>query len=382
MADAQDRRLPATERRLRRARTEGQVARSRDLAHLAAVGTVVALLLGLAPWLLHTLQRAVAGGLRFDAAVLGDPQSMLQRLAQGSAGALGLGLGLGLLLILAAVAAAALSGGWNFTLQALAPKPDKLNPVTGLGRLLSRQQVGDALKACVLALVIGVVGLLYLRGRLDQFAAVLGLPVPLALARAARLLGDGLLWLLLTLAAFALVDVPLQRHLHAKRLRMTTQEFKQEQREVEGSAEIKSRQRSRMRELATRRMLAAVPRADLVVMNPSHYAVALRYDDARMNAPTVVAKGADLIALRIRDAAQAAAVPVLRAPPLARALYAHAELDRPVPQALFTAVAQVLAHVYALRAHLAGQGAAPAPLAAIAVPAGMDPHEGQAQGER
>ncbi len=382
MADAQDRRLPATERRLRRARTEGQVARSRDLAHLAAVGTVVALLLGLAPWLLHTLQRAVAGGLRFDAAVLGDPQSMLQRLAQGSAGALGLVLGLGLLLILAAVAAAALSGGWNFTLQALAPKPDKLNPVTGLGRLLSRQQVGDALKACALALVIGVVGLLYLRGRLDQFAAVLGLPVPLALARAARLLGEGLLWLLLTLAAFALVDVPLQRHLHAKRLRMTTQEFKQEQREVEGSAEIKSRQRSRMRELATRRMLAAVPRADLVVMNPSHYAVALRYDDARMNAPTVVAKGADLIALRIRDAAQAAAVPVLRAPPLARALYAHAELDRPVPQALFTAVAQVLAHVYALRAHLAGQGAAPAPLAAIAVPAGMDPHEGQAQGER
>lgn len=382
MADAQDRRLPATERRLRRARTEGQVARSRDLAHLAAVGTVVALLLGLAPWLLHTLQRAVAGGLRFDAAVLGDPQSMLQRLAQGSAGALGLVLGLGLLLILAAVAAAALSGGWNFTLQALAPKPDKLNPVTGLGRLLSRQQVGDALKACALALVIGVVGLLYLRGRLDQFAAVLGLPVPLALARAARLLGDGLLWLLLTLAAFALVDVPLQRHLHAKRLRMTTQEFKQEQREVEGSAEIKSRQRSRMRELATRRMLAAVPRADLVVMNPSHYAVALRYDDARMNAPTVVAKGADLIALRIRDAAQAAAVPVLRAPPLARALYAHAELDRPVPQALFTAVAQVLAHVYALRAHLAGQGAAPAPLAAIAVPAGMDPHEGQTQGER
>lgn len=382
MADAQDRRLPATDRRLRRARTEGQVARSRDLAHLAAVGTVVALLLGLAPWLLHTLQRAVAGGLRFDAAVLGDPQSMLQRLAQGSAGALGLVLGLGLLLILAAVAAAALSGGWNFTLQALAPKPDKLNPVTGLGRLLSRQQVGDALKACALALVIGVVGLLYLRGRLDQFAAVLGLPVPLALARAARLLGEGLLWLLLTLAAFALVDVPLQRHLHAKRLRMTTQEFKQEQREVEGSAEIKSRQRSRMRELATRRMLAAVPRADLVVMNPSHYAVALRYDDARMNAPTVVAKGADLIALRIRDAAQAAAVPVLRAPPLARALYAHAELDRPVPQALFTAVAQVLAHVYALRAHLAGQGAAPAPLAAIAVPAGMDPHEGQAQGER
>jgi flagellar biosynthetic protein FlhB len=160
---------------------------------------------------------------------------------------------------------------------------------------------------------------------------------------------------------------------------MTPQEFKQEQREVEGSAEVKARQRSRMRELATRRMLAAVPKADLVVMNPTHYAVALRYEEARMSAPKVVAKGADLIALRIRDAALAAKVPVLQAPPLARALYAHAELDRPVPQALFTAVAQVLAHVYQLRAHLRGEAAEPAPLAAIALPPGLDPHEGAAE---
>jgi flagellar biosynthetic protein FlhB len=376
-ADAQDRRLPATDRKIRRARAEGQVARSRDLGHFAAVGTAVALLLAFAPWLFGTMQRSLAAGLRFDAATVAAPQAMLQRLAQGSAGALGLVLGCGVLLMLAALAAAVASGGWNFAPKALAPKPERLDPFAGLGRLFTGEQIGQALKACALALIVGAVGVLYLRAHLDQFVAVLGLPLPAAIGLAGATLGSGLKLLLLALAAFAVLDVPLQRHLLAQQLRMSAQELKREQREVEGNSEVKSRQRSRMRELATRRMLAAVPKADLVVMNPTHYAVALRYDEARMSAPTVVAKGADLIALRIRDVASAAKVPVLQAPPLARALYAHGELDRPVPQALFTAVAQVLAHVYQLRAHLRGEAAAPAPLAAVAVPAGLDPNDGR-----
>ncbi|MFO1330938.1 MAG: EscU/YscU/HrcU family type III secretion system export apparatus switch protein [Rubrivivax sp.] len=379
MADTQDRRLPASERKLRKARAQGQIARSRDLAHFAAVGTVLGLLIAFAPRLLQALQQSLAAGLRFDAAALADPLAMPGRLAQGLAAAFGVVLVLGAVMLPAALAAGVAAGGWNFSWQALAPKPEKLDPFAGIGRLVSGRQVGEALKACTLALIVGVVGALFLRARLDDFAATLGLPLPLALGRLGQALADGLLWLLLALAAFAALDVPLQRYLHAKRLRMSTQEYKQEQRETEGSPELKQRQRARMRELATRRMLAAVPKADLVVMNPTHYAVALRYDESRMSAPTVVAKGADLVALRIRDTAQGARVPVLQAPPLARALYAHAELDRPVPQALFTAVAQVLAHVYALRAHLAGQGAAPAPLAAVAVPPGLDPQEGSGE---
>ena len=379
MADTQDRRLPASERKLRKARAQGQIARSRDLAHFAAVGTVLGLLIAFAPRLLQALQQSLAAGLRFDAAALADPLAMPGRLAQGLAAAFGVVLVLCAVMLPAALAAGVAAGGWNFSWQALAPKPEKLDPFAGIGRLVSGRQVGEALKACTLALIVGVVGALFLRARLDDFAATLGLPLPLALGRLGQALADGLLWLLLALAAFAALDVPLQRYLHAKRLRMSTQEYKQEQRETEGSPELKQRQRARMRELATRRMLAAVPKADLVVMNPTHYAVALRYDESRMSAPTVVAKGADLVALRIRDTAQGARVPVLQAPPLARALYAHAELDRPVPQALFTAIAQVLAHVYALRAHLAGQGAAPAPLAAVAVPPGLDPQEGSGE---
>jgi flagellar biosynthetic protein FlhB len=183
------------------------------------------------------------------------------------------------------------------------------------------------------------------------------------------------------LALFALVDVPLQRHLLRERLKMSVQEVKKEHKETEGNPEVKARLKSRMRELANRRMLAAVPKADLVVMNPSHFAVALKYEEGAMGAPRVVAKGADLMAFRIRDAAQGAKVPVLRAPPLARALYAHAEIDREIPAALFAAVAQVLAYVYQLRAALQGRAAMPQAMPELKVPAELDPQHGQAEAE-
>jgi flagellar biosynthetic protein FlhB len=166
----------------------------------------------------------------------------------------------------------------------------------------------------------------------------------------------------------------LQRFQHAQRLKMSHQEIKQEHKENEGNQEIKAKVRARMREMTKRRMLAAVPKADLVVMNPTHYAVALKYDDKKMGAPRVVAKGADLLAMKIRDLAKDSKVPVLQAPVLARALYAHAELDREIPAALFGAVAQVLAYVYQLRAALAGQVAMPAALPELNVPADLDPH--------
>jgi flagellar biosynthetic protein FlhB len=167
--------------------------------------------------------------------------------------------------------------------------------------------------------------------------------------------------------------VPLQRTLWRSRLKMSTQEAKQEHKDAEGNIEVKGKIKARMREMARRRMLAAVPKADLVVMNPTHYAVALKYDEAAMAAPRVVAKGADLLALKIRDVARDAGVPVLQAAPLARALYAHTELDQEVPAKLFSAVAQVLAYVYQLRAALAGRGAMPRDLPEIAVPPEMDP---------
>jgi flagellar biosynthetic protein FlhB len=373
MADAQDRRLPATDRKIRKSRAEGQVPRSRDLSHFVAIGAFVGLVAAAAPLLARALSTSFADALRFDARTLSDAQAMTERLAQFSMQPLWLVLLLGLVMIVLAVAGAVASGGWNFSWKAVAPKFSKLDPLAGIGRMFSQIQLVNTLKTCLLALILGTVGALYLQSNAPAFVSALGLPLMSAIAQASSTLFDGLLMLVLALALFAAVDVPLQRHQVAEQMKMSVAEFKQEQREVEGNAEIKSRQRSRMREVANRRMLAAVPTADLVVMNPTHFAVALKYEEGRMAAPKVVAKGADLLAFRIRDAAQGAKVPVLQAPPLARALYAHAEVDKEVPAALFAVVAQVLAHVYQLRAFVAGRGVPPPTLPVLEVPPGLDP---------
>ena len=373
MADAQDRHLPASERRLRRARADGQVPRSRDLSHFMVVALGGAMLVAAAPLATAWMRQGLQAGLRFDAATLAEPQALTQRLAELSYGGLLPALLFGLACLGLSIAAALASGGWNFSLKPLQPNFGKLDPLSGLGRMLSPGHLSDTLKACLLAALLGVVGAFWLRAHLADFHDSLALPLQTALAHTAQSMQGGLGLLLLLLALFAAVDVPLQRLMWRSRLKMSSQELKQEHKETEGSAELKGRIRTRMREMARRRMLAAVPTADLVVMNPSHYAVALKYNDAAMAAPRVVAKGADLLALKIRDIARDAKVPVLQAPPLARALYAHTEIDQEVPARLFSAVAQVLAHVYQLRAALAGRGAMPADLPEIAVPADLDP---------
>ncbi len=373
MADAQDRRLPASERRLRKAREDGQVPRSRDLSHFAVVALGGALLAVAAPMATRWLRDWLESALRFDAALLARPDALTRRLGELSLAAAGPVIVFGLLVIALVVLAAVASGGWNFTLAPLQVKLQRLDPLAGLGRMFSRAHLGDTLKACLLATLLGAVGAFWLRAHLAAFHDALQLPLPDALAHTGQALRNGLALPGLLLALFAAVDVPLQRTLWRSRLKMSTQEAKQEHKDAEGNIEVKGKIKARMREMARRRMLAAVPRADLVVMNPTHYAVALKYDEATMGAPRVVAKGADLLALRIRDVARDAGVPVLQAAPLARALYAHTELDQEVPAKLFSAVAQVLAYVYQLRAALAGRGAMPRDLPEIAVPPEMDP---------
>ena len=372
MADsAQDRRFPATEKKIRKARAEGQVARSRDLGHLAILGLGGAVLVALAPLLTGWLLHLVADGLRFDAATLADSGQLAGRLGSQTLRMLAIVLPLGLLLAALAVAVAVLSGGWNFTLKAVQPKLGKVDPIAGFGRLFSSAHLIEVLKACGLALLLGTIAAFWLRAHVEEFVHLVGMPMLPALGAAGSIVASGLMAVLLVLVVFAVVDVPLQRHLLAQRLKMSHQELKEEHKQTEGSPEVKGRIRARMRQIAQRRMLAAVPSADIVVMNPTHYAVALKYDESRMAAPRVVAKGTDLMALRIRDAAKAADVPVLEAPPLARALHAACEIDQEVPAALFGAVAQVLAWVYQLRA-AAGRGAVP-DLPALHVPPELDP---------
>ena len=376
MADqnAQDRTLPASQRKLQKAREEGQVPRSRDLGHFAALAVGVSALAAMAPHVTGLLKDMLAGGLRFQLGSVSDTGFMLKRLRDLATQMMWVVLPVGLLMSAVAVAASVALGGWNWTWKPLVPNFGKLNPIAGLPRLFAKQQLVDALKASGLALILGTLGALYLKSHLTEFAGALGLALPAAITHASQTVLGGVWLLLLALAVFAAIDAPLQKHLHANRLKMSKQEAKQEHKELEGNAEMKGKIKQRMREMANRRMLAAVPTADLVVMNPTHYAVALKYDDTRMGAPRVVAKGADLLAMTIRDAAKGAKVPVLQAPVLARALYAHAEIDREIPAALFAAVAQVLAYVYQLRAALAGRSAMPGDLPELNVPAELDPH--------
>lgn len=376
MADdnGSDRNLPASQRKLEKAREEGQVARSRDLGHFAAIAAGGAVLVALAPKLTAWLQQILADALRFDHAASTNSDLMAQQLSAMGAKLLWVVIPLGAVMTLVAIAASMLIGGWNWTLKPLMPKFEKLNPITGLPRLFSKQQLVDAIKACCLALLLGAIGAFYLNSHIDAFGGVIAVPLPAALSQVGSIVLSGLLFLLLALALCAAIDAPLQRHMYLTRLKMSHQELKQEHKEIEGNSEVKAKIKVRMREMSRRRMLAAVPKADLVVMNPTHYAVALKYDDSKMAAPRVVAKGADLLAMSIRDTARANKVPVLQSPMLARALYAHADIDREIPAALFAAVAQVLAYVYQLRAALAGHAPMPGDVPAVHVPPELDPH--------
>ena len=371
---SQDRNLPASQRKLDKAREDGQVARSRDWGHFVAIAAAGAMLAALAPQLVDWLQQTLMQGLRFDGAAVRNPGFMGERLQAQTIRMLWVVLPAGGVMMAAAIAASLSIGGWNWTLKPLMPNFGKLNPLTGLVNMVSKDKLIDAFKGSVLALILGTIGAMYLRGHVESFAGLLAMPLPAAIQQGASAMLGGVTLLLIALAAFAAIDVPLQRHQHAQRLKMSHQELKQEHKELEGNQEIKAKVKARMREMTKRRMLAAVPRADLVVMNPTHYAVALKYDDRKMGAPRVVAKGADLLAMKIRDLAKDSQVPVLQAPALARALYAHAEIDREIPAALFTAVAQVLAYVYQLRAAVAGRVAMPAALPELDVPAELDPH--------
>ena len=373
-SSAQDRNLPASARKLEKARADGQVVRSRDLSHFAAIAGGGAALAALAPTAAGWLKDALARSLSFDGAHALRPDAMAAGLAGWAQTLLVAVVPFGFAMAAVAVAAALAAGGWTWTLKPLAPQFAALDPLAGLGRVFSRKQAVDAAKASVLALVLGTIGGLWLVGHVRDLVGVHALPLPAAIGDASATLAAGMALLLLALAVFAAIDVPLQKRMFAERMKMSHQELKQEQKELDGNAEVKGKVRARMREMTRRRMMAAVPKADLVVMNPTHYAVALKYDDKTMTAPRVVAKGRDLIALRIRDLAEEASVPVLETPVLARALYAHAELDREIPAALFAAVAQVLAYVYQLRAALRGQVPMPGALPAIDVPAGLDPH--------
>jgi flagellar biosynthetic protein FlhB len=373
-SSTQDKNLPATEQRLKKAREEGNIARSKDVGNLAVLGGGAAVLMALLPTGFERLLNGLRLQLRFDQQTLAHPNLLVERLHAAVGEWMVLALPLGLLVLAIALATTFASGGWTLSSKPLIPDLTRLSPISGMGRLFSKQQLVETLKLVCMTAIVGVIGWQFLSSHMQALASLLIQPLEGGLGQLGQWMMVGVGMLLVVVTLFALIDFPVQKVLYAQQLKMSLEEVRREHKESEGDPQMKGRRRQRQRELAQRNSIAAVPRADLVVMNPTHYAVAIQYDDATMGAPRVIAKGADLIAMKIRDVAREHQVPVLQSPMLARALYAHTEIDGEVPSALYTAVAQVLAYVYQLKAALAGRGAMPGEMPVPQVPPELDPH--------
>ncbi|MEW6167208.1 MAG: flagellar biosynthesis protein FlhB [Pseudomonadota bacterium] len=354
---SQDRTERATPKRVREARARGEVPRSRELASSIVVGGGVLALTGLAGSMAAMAVSWMQRALTPDPALLQRPDELPAHLGGVAAGGFAVVLPLLAVGFLAGLAAPLLLGGWNLSAEALKPDIGRANPLKGLGRLFSAQSLVELGKGLLKAGVLGLIATIYLYTQLDELVALGREAAAPAVAHGLQLALGCLAWMAGGLVLIAAVDTPYQLWSYARRLRMTKQEVKQEFKEAEGSPEVKGRLRRLQQEVAQRRMMEAVPSADVVVVNPRHYAVALKYESGRMRAPRVVAKGADLIAATIRELAGRHKVPIVSAPPLARALYRHTELGDEIPANLYAAVAQVLTYIYQLRAW----GARPGP---------------------
>lgn len=370
---SQDRNLPASERKLKKAKEDGQVTRSEELKHLAVLGFGAISLMVLAPILFDQLKLSLSQQLSFDLTTIRQTGSMLSRLSDATSIGLA-GTAVFAAIVSAAVIAANVStGGWVTSLKPVMPDFSRINPMSGFGNLFTKKKLVSVLKMVVLTSILFAIATSFLTNGLQTVASLVLQPSSGAIAHLTQWLTSGMGLMLLVLLIAAMVDVPLQAFLHKGEMKMSHQEVKQEGKESDGNPQMKGKIRQRQRELAQKSSVNSVPKADFVVMNPTHFAVAIRYDEKTMHAPQVISKGADLLALKIRDVAKHHAIPVLQSPMLARALYANAELNQDIPSALYTAVAQVLAYVYKLRAAMRGAGPMPTDVPQPFVPPELDP---------
>lgn len=369
----QERTEAPSARRLEQAREDGDVPRSRELSTC-----IVLLAAGLGVWFLgggveSQISDLLTSSLRFERGAAFDPNLLLANIGRHLSGVVIAGAPFAVLLMIAAIASPVFIGGWLFSVNALIPNFAKMNPISGLGNMISLRALVELLKAVGKTLLVGSVAWIVITHQIEAMMGLTAEPIKNGSAHVAHLLLTGFISITGGLIVIALIDAPYQLWQYSDKLKMTRQELRQESKESDGNPEIKGRIRNLQREMARRRMMANVPKADVVVTNPTHYAVALQYKNNSRGAPRVVAKGADDVAARIREIAAEHKVPLLEAPALARALHHHTELGDEIPQSLYTAVAEVLAYVYQLRVYRQEGGAMPREPGELGVPPELDP---------
>ena len=345
----QERTQDATPRRKQQAREKGQIANSRELNTVLMLMISGAALFILGPYTAGEMQALFKEYLNIDRETIYTPMAMPAMLQEAVLDGMTALIPFFIIVVIAAVAGPISMGGFNFSTQALAFKWEKLNPVKGLKRIFAMRGLVELLKALAKFLIIASITIVFLYNQAEEYLGLGREPLPQAIAHAGQLLIWGFIAMGSTMILIALVDVPFQLWDHHKQLRMTFQEVKDENKDTEGNPEMRGRVRQMQRDVAQQRMMQEVPTADVIITNPEHYSVALRYDGDNMGAPILVAKGLDLIAFQIRNIAMANNVPIVQAPPLARALHHSTELNQEIPAALYLAVAQVLAYVYQLK---------------------------------
>ena len=358
---------PASARRLEQAREEGQVPRSREVGAfmILVVAATVFWLMG--PWLMQRMAEIFRRGLRVDSQLAREPTMILVRLADISFDALLIFVPLFAALVAATLLSPFFLGSWNFSMKALQPDLSRLDPLKGMARLVSWAGLVELVKAVAKASLLGGVAVWILWSERGDLLAMFAQSLPVSLSSAGHLLTFSFFAIVAAMLLIVVVDVPFQIWQHHDKLKMTREELKQEGKELEGNPEVKGRIRQLQREAARKRMMAAVPAADVIVTNPTHYAVALAYKSG-MVAPKVLAKGVGEIALKIRQVGAENSVPIIEAAPLARALYRHVDLDQEIPATLYAAVAEVLAYIYQLSNWRQTGGNYPMPTLAMTVP--------------
>lgn len=371
---------PASPRRLEKAREDGDVPRSREIATFT-----VLLAAGAGMWmtgssLIGELELVMQSGLSLTRDEVFNHNVLIERITTDLVAILLACLPLAGLIMLVAIASPLLIGGWNFSSKAFMPNFMKLDPIKGIGNMFSANAMIELLKAVAKTLVVGAVAWVVVMAQKD---AVIGLalePLNAGSAHVGELVAMAFLFITGALGLIALIDGPWQLWHYHDKLKMTRQELIQESKESDGNPQIKGKIRQMQREMARGRMMQNVPTADVIVTNPTHYAVALKYADGQKGAPRVVAKGVDDVAAKIRELGAEHKVTLLEAPALARALYKHTDIDEEIPEKLFSAVAEVLAYVYQLRAYRKGEGIYPDRPKKLAVPPEMDPNDPAYQG--
>ncbi|MBU2791600.1 flagellar biosynthesis protein FlhB [Acidithiobacillus caldus] len=352
---SQERTEAATPKKREDARKKGQVPRSRELSTSALLLLSASLLYGLGSEIQTMATDFLRAGLRLAPAVMSNHQDLLRHIVQMAGLALSDVLPLWLALMLVVVLASIALGGWNFSTKTLIPNFSHLDPIEGIQRLFSRRGFLELVKAALKTLVVGGIGVTVIWAQRGELLGLIQISPKSAMVSLLSM--SGLVFLIMAVGTLLIVlfDVPFQLWSFNEKLKMSRQDIKDEMKEMDGNPQIKTKVRSMQREMARRRMMAAIPSASVVVTNPTHYAVALRYVESENRAPVVLAKGAGNVALRIRELAQEHGVPLVEAPPLARALYHHVELEQEIPALLYRAVAEVLAYLHQLRLAPPGQ---------------------------